>query len=131
MNDEQLTESDRAFERRASELLRASTESLDGRARSRLTAARFVALGKLEKRASAPRFRVPGAWLPGGALAAAAVLAVAVWVAQPSGLPSATVAEISPVEDAEILASNDEPELYADDPEFYEWAGSDQTGGPG
>ena len=24
-----------------------------------------------------------------------------------------------------------EPELYADDPEFYEWAGSDPTGDPG
>jgi hypothetical protein len=126
-----LTDSEAALEREAARLLRASAEALDGGVRSRLTAARFVALGELEKRGSAPRFRIPGAWLPAGALAAAAVLAVAVWVARPLA-PTAIVAEASPVEDAELLASNEEPELYAEDADFYEWAeNNDAPGGPG
>jgi hypothetical protein len=131
MNRDDLTPTDAAFEKHAAERLRASAEALEARVRSRLTAARFVALGELEKRSSAPRFRVPGAWLPAGALAAAAVLAVAVWMAQPAGSPNALLAEASPVEDAELLASNDGPELYAEDADFYEWAGADETAGPG
>jgi hypothetical protein len=131
MNRDELTPTDTAFEKHAAELLRASAEGLGGRVRSRLTAARFVALGELEQRAAAPRFRIPGAWLPAGALAAAAVLAVAVWIAQPAGSPNAVLADANPVEDAELLASNDGPELYAEDADFYEWAGSDEPGGSG
>jgi hypothetical protein len=74
---------------------------------------------------------VPGAWLPAGALAAAAVLAVAVWVARPVETAPATLADESSMEDAEILASNDGPDLYSDDADFYEWAGSDSSGGAG
>ncbi len=130
--EDELTPMDAAFEQRAGALLRAGTDALDGRVRSRLTQARFAALGELERRASAPRFRIPGAWLPAGALAAAAVLAIAVWVAQPAGPPAAALAEVSAVEDAELLASNDGPELYAEDADFYELAGSDDpSGGPG
>ena len=125
------TAADLAFEERARALLTDSTEALEGRIRSRLTAARFVAVAELEKRSSAPRFRVPGVWLPVGALAAAAVLAVAVWLAQPVAGPGPQLAEASEVEDAEILASNDGPELYADDADFYEWAESDPSGGTG
>jgi len=125
------TAADLAFEERARTLLTGSTEAIDGRLRSRLTTARFAALAELEKRAAEPRFRVPGGWLPAGALAAAAVLAIAVWVAQPSANPGAQLAEASAVEDADILASNEGPELYADDADFYEWAGSDPSGGTG
>lgn len=125
------TDADSAFEERARALLGASSDALEGRIRSRLTAARFVALGELEKRSVLPRFRVPGTWLPAGALAAAAVLAIAVWAVRPDGAATVVVAEVSPVEDAEILASNEEPELYSDDADFYEWAGSDSNGGPG
>lgn len=133
MNSEEtpITAEDAAFEARARALLGDSTEALEGRIRSRLTAARFAALGELEKRASQPRFRIPGHWLPAGAVAAAAVLAVAVWVVRPDAGSAAGVAVVSPVEDAEILASNDGPELYSDDADFYEWAGSDSNGGPG
>ena len=129
-DDTPTTDAEATFERRARELLGSSAESLDGRTRSRLTAARFAALGELDKRPAFPLFRVPGRWLPAGALAAAAVLALAVLIARPSGPPGAALAEVSPVEDAEILAANDEPELYADDADFYEWAESD-TAGPG
>lgn len=130
-DDTPITDADAAFERRTRELLSASAEALDGHTRSRLTEARFAALGELEKRSSMPRFRVPGRWLPAGALAAAAVLSLAVFIVRPPGSPSAQLADVSPVEDAEILASNDEPDLYADDADFYEWAESEPGSGPG
>ncbi|HXQ30401.1 MAG TPA: hypothetical protein VN790_00355 [Steroidobacteraceae bacterium] len=134
MNNEQpnVTESDADFERRTTKLLRDSADALEGRVRSRLTAARYAALAELEKRTGKPRLRVPGAWLPAGVLAAAAVLAVAVWIGQPVGGPATLVAEATLIdEDGEILASNEGPDLYADDPDFYEWAGTDQNGGAG
>ena len=136
MNSEELTPAEVAFGRHAAELLRESAEALDGRARSRLTQARFVALGELKAgRSTAPRFRIPGAWLPVGALAAAAVLAIAVWIAQPTAPQGAVLADASPVEDVELLASNDDPGLYAEDADFYEWADSDENSaapaGPG
>lgn len=128
---------DAAFERRASELLVDSVEQLDGRVRSRLTQARHAALAELEQRRSRS-FRVPGFWLPAGAVTAATVLALAVWLRAPSPeavTAAATGAEVSAVEDIAILAAADEPELYAEDPDFYEWAGAaadgalDQLGG--
>lgn len=117
---------DAAFERRASELLVESADHLDGRTRSRLTQARHAALAELQQGRSRS-FRVPGMWLPVGTVAAASVLALAVWLRAPSheaGLVAAT-AEVSPVEDIAILAATDEPELYADDADFYEWAAAD------
>ncbi len=125
------TDADAAFERQTRELLTASTEALDGQTRSRLTQARFAALAEVEKRTSRPPFRVPGRWLPAGAVAGAAILALAVFIARPPGSPGVPLADVSPVEDAEILASNDEPELYADDADFYEWAESEPGSGPG
>jgi ferric-dicitrate binding protein FerR (iron transport regulator) len=110
------------LERRARERLLDSAEHLDGRTRSRLTQARHAALAELPRGRT---FRTPGFWLPAGALAGAAMLAVMVWVGQPGspGAP-ALATDAGAVEDLAILASADGPELYADDPEFYEWAGS-------
>jgi hypothetical protein len=116
------------LERHSRTRLRASAEALEVQVQSRLTRARHAALGELPERGGV-RFRVPGVWLPTGALAAAAVLAVAVWLAQPAGNPGGALAEASPVEDVEILASNDGPELVAEDAEFYEWAGADAADG--
>ncbi len=53
------------------------------------------------------------------------MLAVAVWVAQPPADPGPQLADAMAAEDVEILASSDGPELYAEDADFYEWAGSD------
>lgn len=119
-----------AFERRASELLVDSADHLDGRVRSRLTQARHAALAELEQRRSRT-FRVPGFLLPAGAVAAATVLALAVWLRSPA--PDAVtvagaVQELSAVEDIAILAAADEPELYAEDADFYEWAGAAADG---
>lgn len=121
-----------AFEARSRELLRARADApLPGHLQSRLTAARARALTELRERAGTPRFRIPGMWLPLGSVAAAGVLGIAVWLAQPSGGTATVAVEASPVEDAEMLASKDGPELVADDADFYEWAGSEQGAGAG
>ncbi len=121
---------DEEFETRCREALAASVEAVDGHARSRLNRARQVALGAAREQGDTRPFRIPGLWLPGGVLATAAVLALAVWVARPVA-PHAPLAEASPLEDAEMLSSSDGPELYADDADFYDWAGSDASGGTG
>lgn len=123
-----------AFERSSRELLRASADAVDGRVRSRLNQARHAALAELAAGAGTRPFRVPGRWLPAGALAAAAVLAVAVWIARPVAGPGSPLADAMVAEDIEMLASTEGPELYADDADFYEWAGSDAataSGGEG
>ena len=114
-----------ALERRSRELLQASAEALDGRVRSRLNQARHAALAELGSGAAARPFRVPGRWLPVGALAGAAALALAVWIARPAAGPGTPLADALAAEDVELLASGEGPELYADDADFYEWAGSD------
>jgi hypothetical protein len=116
-----------AFEQHSRDRLRASLDAIDGHAASRLNQARHAALAALEAR-HAPGgrpFRVPGIWLPAGAFTAAAVLAVAVWTLRPVATPGAALAEATPVEDAEILSSHEGPDLYADEVDFYEWAGTD------
>jgi hypothetical protein len=117
------------LERRARAVLDASVTSLDAHVRSRLAQARHAALAAAERpRVSWP----PASWLPAGALAAAAVLGVALWLGQ-SGVQRIPAASTPPamaataVEDVEIFATNDAIELFAEDPEFYEWADS----GPG
>jgi hypothetical protein len=112
-----------ALQRHGRELLNASTDAIDGRIRSRLNQARHAALAELA--AGARPFRVPGRWLPAGALALAAVLAVAVWVVRPVPGSGPQLADALVAEDAELLASSEGPDLYADDADFYEWAGSD------
>jgi hypothetical protein len=113
------------LEARSREHLLSSVEALDARVLSRLNQARQAALAEAGAGAGARTFRIPGVWLPVGVLAAASVLAIAVWIARPVSQPQPQFAEASPVEDAEILASGDNPELYADEADFYEWAGSD------
>jgi hypothetical protein len=127
-DDDPRPATDGGLEQRSRELLLASSDALDAQTRSRLTAARHTAVAALAGGGGARPFRTPGWWLPGGALAAAALLAVAVWLAQPTA-PRLPLADAGPAEDSEILASGDGPELYADEAEFYEWAGGDGLAG--
>jgi hypothetical protein len=117
-----LDDGDQEFARRARAVFAASAQRLDAGRLARLAEARRVALAEHGER----RFRVPGFWLPVGALAAAAALAIAVFIANPVQ-HTTLVAEASPVEDAELLTSNDALDMYAEDAEFYEWAGSDEA----
>jgi negative regulator of sigma E activity len=105
------------FEKRTQEVLEESVARLDGRTRSRLTQARHAALAQLEQ----PARHWWRSYVPAGAAAAVAVLAVVMW----SGpLEKQTVAGASAVEDLELLADADAPDFVDDDedPEFYEWA---------
>lgn len=106
------------LEERASSLLQESAERLDGRTRSRLTQARNAALDAASR---APAVR----WLPIGAAAAAAVLAVLVTVNsfRQTIDPIDTQMALSPVEEIEIVTAEDSLEFYRD-VEFYAWLDS-------
>ena len=69
------------FEKRTQEVLEESAGRLDGRTRSRLTQARHAALAQLAQ----PARHWWRAYVPAGAAAAVAVLAVVIWSGQPSG----------------------------------------------
>lgn len=107
------------FESRTREVLEESAARIDGRTLSRLTRARHAALARGDKAAR------PGwlKWLPVGAVAAAAGMAVMIWTGPLAerGLTTANVSG-SAFEDIDLLV--DAPEFVgdADDVEFYEWA---------
>jgi len=103
------------FEKRTQEVLEESTSRLDGRTRSRLTQARHAALAQLEQ----PARYWWRSYVPAGAAAGVAVLAVVMWSGPGTQSPTA-----NPVEDMELLADSDAPDFVddGDDLEFYEWA---------
>ncbi len=111
------------FEKRTQEVLEESTARLDGRTRSRWTQARHAALARLERPA---RFAGWRTYLPAGAAAAVAVLAVLLW-SGPRGVDSLPAQATNAVEDFELLADVEAPDFVADaaDLEFYEWAASE------
>jgi negative regulator of sigma E activity len=104
------------FEKRTQEVLEESASRLDGRTRSRLTQARNAALAQLEK----PVRQWWRSYVPAGAAAAAAVLAVIIYTGRPG------VGPVNPpvIDDAEQLADIEAPDFTedGDDVEFYEWA---------
>ncbi|HEV8443132.1 MAG TPA: hypothetical protein VGQ27_06610 [Steroidobacteraceae bacterium] len=110
------------FEKRSREVLEESSGRLDGRTLSRLTQARHAALDQLQRPTRALWW---GRWsVPAGA-AAAAVLAVVIWVGRPPIVEGpATLASIKSVDDFELLTDADAPDFVDDgeDVEFYEWA---------
>ena len=103
------------FEKRTREVLDESAGRLDGRTRSRLTQARHAALAQLEK----PARHWWRSYVPAGAAAAVAVLAVIMWSPNPPDQPLT-----GPGDDMELLADADAPDFVNDgeDLEFYEWA---------
>ncbi|HEU4781389.1 MAG TPA: hypothetical protein VFS58_16020 [Steroidobacteraceae bacterium] len=107
------------FEKRTQEVLEESTGRLDGRTRSRLTQARHAALAQLEQ----PARIWWRSYVPAGAAAAVAVLAVVLW-SGPMGPGKPPFQAANPVEDMELLADADAPDFVSDsvDLEFYEWA---------
>ena len=108
------------FEKRTREVLEESAGRLDGRTRSRLTQARHAALAELAQ----PARNWWRSYVPAGAAAAVAVLAVVMWSGRGIENPTVVVSGASPVEDMELLADADALDFVDDgeDLEFYEWA---------
>jgi hypothetical protein len=108
------------FEKRTREVLDESTARLDGRALSRLTQARHAALDQVREPGR-------GAWrsfVPAGAAAAVAVVAVVMWSRNPGVDAVLAASTASPVEDIDLLADAEAPDFAdgGEDLEFYEWA---------
>lgn len=116
-----MTADNRNFETRARAAFDASVAGIDGSTRSKLTQARQRALAEMAAR---PRLRA--GWMPIGAAAAAAVLAVALSVGrEPMTTPGAApMLAAAPGEVFDLLAAVEELDLLAEDVEFYAWATS-------
>jgi len=124
MRDDRLDD----IENRARAAFDASVERIDAATRSRLTQARHVALAALER----PDAHLVS-WGPAAAMAAAAVLAVALWLGlggpgQPE-LPGVAVA--TGVEDLELISAGEDLDMLGEEPEFYAWAASVAASGDG
>jgi hypothetical protein len=105
------------FEQRARMAFDASVEGIDAQTRSQLNRARQAALAELE------RHERTGlrAWLPAGALAATAALALVLWQMPNDGSSPDDVAT-SAAALAELPASDEDLDLVTEDPEFYAWS---------
>lgn len=104
------------FEQRAGRLLRESADSLDAATRTKLTQARHAALDNIAARPAWLDFRVLA---PGGAVAAAAVVAVLFW----NGPLQRSAGESGAFDDIDLLADADAYEISLEtDLDFIEWA---------
>jgi hypothetical protein len=132
MSEHERTE----FERRTQAVLDASVERLDGRTRSRLNQARQRAIEEYAARQASPpgaawkRWLTPGALLPAGALAAAALVAITLWNS-PQGVDGEALLArgeaATAFEDLELLADGEAFSVDGDiaDYDFYEWAAAE------
>ena len=104
------------FEKRTQEVLEESAARLDGRTRSRLTQARHAALAQLEQ----PARHWWRSYVPAGAAAAVAVLAVVMW----SGPRARSRRRQARSKTWSCSPTSDAPDFVddGDDLEFYEWA---------
>ena len=122
---------DSELEQRARTLLIGSADNLPGAVRSRLTQARHAAL---EARHARMRYRMQR-WLPAGAVAAAALALLVVFVPHGHRAPIngavPLITNSSGVDEIELLSS--ELPLNTDqdvDDDFYEWAVDAANGAP-
>jgi hypothetical protein len=116
MNDDELIE-------HARRKVDAELEGMDKVTRLKLAATRRAALDQLAEPA---RGMQPG-WLPVGA--AAAVALVAVGVALGLRTPAPDAAAEAPSE-LEVMLGDDDPALYDDELEFYAWLDEQQVAPP-
>jgi len=116
MRDDRLDD----IENRARAAFDASVERIDAATRSRLTQARHAALAELER----PAARL-ASWMPAAAVAAAAVLAVALWLGPGGpGQPELPGLAAPGVEDLELISAGEDLDMFGEEPEFYAWATS-------
>lgn len=111
-----MNQHDQEFEQRARQALDASVTALDGETRRRLAASRATAL---EQKPRFARWLPFGNWMPATALAACAVLAVVLFIAQQK--PDAPVQMAQTDTDVALeMLLGDEDSLDAEaDPDFY------------
>jgi len=113
-----MTDNNDRFESRVRAVFDEGVGRIDGHTRSRLTQARFAAVAELGK----PTLWRSG-WMPAGAVAAVAALAVALWL-QPGGVgeaPPATSGVTALADDFELLVVGEDLDLLNEDLEFYAW----------
>lgn len=108
------------FEKRSREVLEESSARLDGHTRSRLTQARHAALEELRR----PERHWWRGYVPAGAAAAVAVLAVVVWSGRMPESPPESAQTAGAIEDLDLLVDAEGPDFSEEsaDLEFYEWA---------
>ena len=109
------------IERRAQVAFAASVDALDAQTRSQLNRARQAAVAELERRERSP-WRM---WLPAGALAATAAVALVLWQ-RPADVTGPGDVEAT-AEIAELPASDEDLDLVSEDPEFYAWSAQEAT----
>ena len=109
------------IERRAQVAFAASVDALDAQTRSQLNRARQAAVAELERREHSP-WRT---WLPAGALAATAAVALVLWQ-RPADITGPGDVEAT-AEIAELPASDEDLDLVSEDPEFYAWSAQEAT----
>lgn len=115
-------ERDKRLVEMVKEHLDAGVDALDDRMVARLRAARLKAVESAEGRRGWFRFL---RWVAVGGLttAAAAVLAVGLWVTERPGESSVATAD-----DIEIVAAQEQMQFY-EDIEFYRWLAAQENGG--
>jgi len=109
------------IERRAQAAFAASVDALDAQTRSQLNRARQAAVAELERRERSP-WRM---WLPAGALAATAAVALVLWQ-RPADVTGPGDVDAT-AEIAELPASDEDLDLVSEDPEFYAWSAQEAT----
>jgi hypothetical protein len=115
----------RALEERSRALFHASVERLDAATRSRLTQARHAALEAARHGRARRFFGLNPFFAPAAGVAAAAVLAVALWLGSPLGHHGVTAESPTALEDLDLVASDgsgEAMEMLQEDPDFYAWA---------
>jgi len=114
------------FERKSRAAFDDSVASLDGATRSRLARARELALAEA-RRGYRPRLST---WVPVGAAAAAAVMAILLWNGREMGSES-TEPTLAALEEFDIVAAGDDLDMMDEDPAFYAWATEELADGVG
>ena len=109
--------------RRTQDAFGREAEVLDAATRATLTAARRAALAELDGSVRGTASR----WIPLGATAAVAIVAVGIALALrgPQSQPAVAVVDDPRATEVELLLGDDDPALYSEDPEFYDWATDD------
>ncbi|MBX3703335.1 MAG: hypothetical protein KF822_06135 [Steroidobacteraceae bacterium] len=110
-----MNERMRELERRSRAAFDEGVAGLPVATRTRLARARATALGELRRR----RLRGFPAWIPAGAVAAAAIAGVMLW--QDERAPPGETA-LAQFEDLDLVAGAEDFDMFAEDGDFYAWA---------